>query len=68
MPFLNDEQLQHFEEEGYLLLRRMLDVDRVIQPIIDEYHRVFDNVARDRLAQEEHTPFNRWSADAEVCA
>jgi hypothetical protein len=23
---------------------------------------------RDRLAQEEHTPFNRWSADAEVCA
>ena len=23
---------------------------------------------RDRLAQEEHTPFNRWSADAAVCA
>jgi hypothetical protein len=23
---------------------------------------------RDRLAQEAHTPFNRWSADAAVCA
>lgn len=46
MPFLNDEQLQHFEEEGYLLLRGMLDVDRVIQPIIDEYHGVLDTLAR----------------------
>jgi len=23
---------------------------------------------RDRLAREEHAPFNRWSADAAVCA
>ena len=42
MPCLTDEQLAHFDEEGYLLVRGMLDVDEVIQPIIDEYHGVLD--------------------------
>ncbi|MCE2450804.1 MAG: hypothetical protein J4F35_21375 [Candidatus Latescibacteria bacterium] len=36
MPCLTDEQLTHFDEEGYLLVRGMLDVEEVIQPIIDE--------------------------------
>ena len=47
MPCLTDEQLTHFDEEGYLLVRGMLDVDKVIQPIIDEYHGVLDNLARE---------------------
>ena len=47
MPCLTDEQLAHFDEEGYLLVRGMLDVDEVIQPIIDEYHAVLDQ-ARSR--------------------
>ena len=50
MPFLTAEQMEHFEEEGYLLLRGMLDVDAVIQPIIDEYHGVLDNLARELYA------------------
>ena len=47
MPCLTDEQLAHFDEEGYLLVRGMLDVDEVIQPIIDEYHGVLDKLARE---------------------
>ena len=47
MPCLTDEQLAHFDEEGYLLVRGMLDVEEVIQPIIDEYHGVLDNLARE---------------------
>ncbi|MXX41232.1 MAG: phytanoyl-CoA dioxygenase, partial [Gemmatimonadetes bacterium] len=47
MPCLTDEQLAHFDEEGYLLVRGMLDVDEVIQPIIDEYHGVLDTLARE---------------------
>ena len=47
MPCLTDEQLAHFDEEGYLLVRGMLDVDEVIQPIIDEYHAVLDKLARE---------------------
>ena len=50
MPFLTAEQMEHFEEEGYLLLRGMLDVDAVIQPIIDEYYGVLDNLARELYA------------------
>ena len=49
MPFLSREQLAHFKEEGYLLVRGMLDVEEVIQPIINEYHGVLD-----RLAHELH--------------
>ena len=47
MPCLTDEQLAHFDEEGYLLVRGMLDVDEIIQPIIDEYHGVLDKLARE---------------------
>ena len=50
MPFLTAEQLERFEEEGYLILRGMLDIDAVIQPIIDEYHGVLDNLARELYA------------------
>ena len=52
MPCLTDEQLAHFDEEGYLLVRGMLDVDEVIQPIIDEYHAVLDRLARELYQRE----------------
>jgi phytanoyl-CoA hydroxylase len=50
MPFLSREQLAHFKEEGYLLVRGMLDVEEVIQPIIDEYHGVLDKLAHELYA------------------
>ncbi len=45
MPSLSPEQLAHFEREGYLLVEDLFDVERVIAPIIAEYHGVLDHLA-----------------------
>ena len=51
MSFLSERQLDHFAAEGYLLVRGLLDVEKVIQPIIDEYHGVLDRLAYELCAE-----------------
>ena len=51
MSFLSERQLDHFAAEGYLLVRGLLDVEKVIQPIIDEYHGVLDRLACELCAE-----------------
>ncbi len=49
MPSLTAEQLDHFHEQGYLVVEGLLDPDRDIAPVIREYEGVLD-----RLAHELH--------------
>ncbi|MFT5087518.1 MAG: phytanoyl-CoA hydroxylase [Candidatus Latescibacterota bacterium] len=53
MTKINAEQLAHFNEEGYLVVRGLLDVERVIEPIINEYHTVLNRLADDLYASGE---------------
>jgi len=45
MGTLNQKQLDHFEEFGFLKIDNILDPERVIDPIIEEYKIVLDNLA-----------------------
>ena len=47
MAFLRNEQVRQFEDEGFLLVRGLIDVDRVLRPIIEEYCDVLDCLAHE---------------------
>ncbi len=49
MPSITTEQLEHFHEQGYLVVEGLLDPETVIDPVIREYEGVLD-----RLATELH--------------
>ncbi|MDB5074499.1 MAG: hypothetical protein JWO42_678 [Chloroflexi bacterium] len=51
MPGLTNAQLAQFHEQGYLVVEGVLDVARDIQPVLDEYARVLDQVAIHFLEQ-----------------
>jgi hypothetical protein len=53
MTKISTAQLEHFAAEGYLVVRDLLDVERVIDPIIKEYHAVLDRLADDLHASGE---------------
>jgi phytanoyl-CoA hydroxylase len=53
MTKISSAQLEHFAAEGYLVVRDLLDVERVIDPIIKEYHAVLDRLAADLHASGE---------------
>ena len=46
---LNDRQVQHFEEEGYLIIERLL-TDAEFQPVIDEISADLDQRCREAVA------------------
>ena len=46
MAFLTDDQIRHFDEYGYLLVEEVLDAATDLDPTIEEYHRVLDNLAQ----------------------
>lgn len=50
MGFLSTEQVEQFENEGYLIVRGLFDPEQDIDPIIEEYKGVLD-----RLAMELYT-------------
>ncbi len=50
---LTTDQIATFEQEGYLVLRGVLDQQRDLDPIIAEYAGVLDRLARDLLASGE---------------
>ncbi len=45
MPNLTKEQLNHFKEFGFLRVENLIDPEKIIDPIIDEYHTVLNNLA-----------------------
>jgi phytanoyl-CoA hydroxylase len=53
MNRLTEEELQHFEEEGYILIRGLLDPDRDIKPVLGEYAEVLDRLAHELYAAGE---------------
>ena len=45
MPAMTKEQLEHFEHFGFVTAEQVLDPEEVIDPVIDEYAGVLDNLA-----------------------
>jgi len=53
MNILTTADLEHFEKEGYLLVRQLLDWERDLEPVFSEYCEVLDRLARDLHAAGE---------------
>lgn len=51
MHILTAAQKAQFETEGYLLVEGLLDPERDIQPVLDEYNDVLDGLARGLVAE-----------------
>ena len=51
MRVLTAAQRERFDAEGYLLVEGVLDRERDIQPVLDEYNEVFDGLARGLVAE-----------------
>ncbi len=45
MSALNKEQLEHYEHFGFVTVEDVIDTETVIDPVIDEYAGVLDNLA-----------------------
>ena len=45
MARLTAEQMSHFEEFGFLKIENLIDPEKIIDPIVDEYHTVLSNLA-----------------------
>jgi phytanoyl-CoA hydroxylase len=53
MPPLSAAQVRQFEEQGYLVVEHVLDPAQDLDPIIEEYKGVLDNLAHDLYARGE---------------
>ncbi|MFN8524217.1 MAG: phytanoyl-CoA dioxygenase family protein [Chloroflexota bacterium] len=51
MRVLTAEQMKRFDEDGYLVVEGVLDPERDIKPVLDEYNGVLDGIARDLVAE-----------------
>ncbi len=51
MPALTKEQLEHFDEFGFVTAQSLIDPETVIDPVIDEYAGVLDTLADDLYEQ-----------------
>ena len=47
---LNDQQLQQFDTEGYLILENVFD-DADLQPVIDDISSEIDRLAKELVAK-----------------
>ncbi len=47
MNRLTAKEYQHFEDEGFILIRSLLDPERDIKPVMDEYANVLDQLANE---------------------
>ena len=50
---LSAEQLAHFDEYGYVIVRDVFSSEEDIDPVIEEYKTVLDNLARELFEAEE---------------
>jgi hypothetical protein len=55
MAAITPEQMAHFEEHGYLLVKGLFDPKEDLDPILDEYAGVLDNLANELYAKGEIT-------------
>jgi phytanoyl-CoA hydroxylase len=53
MGALTAEQIEHFGEEGYLVVEGVLDPETVLDPVIEEYTEVLDRLVHDLYEREE---------------
>ena len=51
MAIITTKQMAHFEEHGYLLVKGLFDPQKDLDPIIDEYTSVLDNLANELYAK-----------------
>ena len=47
MSPISDEQMAFFEDQGYLMVRGLLDQESVLDPVIEEYGTVLDQLAEE---------------------
>ena len=50
MPGLTESQIAQFTDEGYLVLEEVLDPRADLDPVVDEYTAILEQVARDLFA------------------
>src|SRR5262245_33641631 len=55
MAHLTAAQVKQFDEEGYLLVKEVLDPQEDLDPIIEEYKGVLDRLAQELYTQDEIT-------------
>ena len=55
MNRLTDEDLEHFEREGFLLVRELFEWETDLRPVWDEYGEVLDRLLDDLVASGEMT-------------
>ncbi len=51
MPPLTAEQVQQFNDEGYLVVENVLDADADLKPVMDEYSAILDRIVDDLVAE-----------------
>ena len=51
MGRLTKDQLNHFSEFGFLNVENLIDPEKIIDPIIEEYHTVLGNLADELYAE-----------------
>ena len=51
MPKLTSSQIELFNEEGYLVVERLFDPKKDLQPVIEEYKGVLDRLAAELFAK-----------------
>ena len=47
MPKLNTKQIDYFEEFGFLPLKDVFNPEKILDPIVREYHSVLDDLCSD---------------------
>lgn len=52
MKMLTEQELAQFEEQGYVIARGLLDVEKDIKPVIAEYEELLDSLCRELYAEE----------------
>lgn len=55
MPALSDREIERFGDEGYLLVEDVIDPERYLDPMVDEYQGLLDRLG-DRLYREGRIP------------
>ena len=51
MPKLTEKQIDYFDEFGFLPLKNVFDPEKILDPIISEYHSVLDNLCSDLVKE-----------------
>ncbi|MEM7025896.1 MAG: phytanoyl-CoA dioxygenase family protein [Pseudomonadota bacterium] len=53
---LSDQQLQRFDEDGFLVVEDLLDQDTIVAPLIAEYEALLDDLRDDWIAEGQLDP------------